>query len=578
MRIIISHFLIFMIVIVVGCTDTTNRQIDVSQGNKLLGIDSLLKNGIDIPDLVTDEDFVMWEQAVNLAHAVNNDEVELECLIRLFELNEKAENFDDAVETGNRALHIAKELDKKKSLADIYRLFGKTYYHLAIFHKAFENLDIALKLYTELNDTTNIQDVMNMQGNVYFSYNDFDMAYSYYEKNLELGKARNDNNAISKALVNIGVVFTERALKLGVSEDSIEYFNQQAIEYIINSMVFNNKTNQRLATAEIQSNLAEVYRIAGDYDNALINIKDALIISKELSSRVYIWSNITYSNILVDLDSIEAAERILILVEKLAKDDDYDELLITIYSSLSKIYDKQEKYELAYFYYREYSKLSQSIFSVDHKKQIDAIKLARELENEEKQQEIETQNTLYQTMIIFFLLFSVIIIILLFYSRLRQRSRNINLENTLLEERLETRNRELTTRIMALIQRHEAEKEIVKKLVTLKLKLNRENQKEVSDIVRGMSFKQNDQLWKEFEIRFESVHKEFFTKLAYNFPELTTNEKRLCAFLYLDMSSKDISAITGQSIRALNVARTRLRKRFNLTNDTQSISGFLNSL
>ena len=578
MRRTIIPLLIFVLGIIVGCTEVSNRQIDANQGNKLLGIDSLLNNSSDIPYFVTDDDIVMWEQAVNLAHAVNNDEVELECLIRLFVLNEKAENFSDALETGKRALHIAKKLHNKKSLADIYRLFGKTYYHMAIFHKAFENLDIALKLYTELNDTTNIQDVMNMQGNVYFSYNDLDMAYSYYERNLELGQARNDNNAISKALVNIGVVFSERALKLGVSEDSIEYFNQQAIEYINNSMVFNNKTNQRLATAEIQSNLAEVYRIAGDYDNALINIKDALIISKEISSRVYIWSNITYSNILVDLDSIKAAERILILVEKLAKDDDYDELLITIYSSLSKIYDKQEKYELAYFYYLEYSKLSQSIFSLDHKKQIDAIKLARELEFEEKQLEIENQYTYYQTMIIFFLLFSVIIIILLFYSRLRQRSTNINLENTLLEERLETRNRELTTRIMALIQRHEAEKEIVKKLSALTLKLNRDSQKEVSDIIRGISFKQNDQLWKEFEIRFESVNKEFFTKLANKYPELTTNEKRLCAFLYLDMSSKDISAITGQSIRALNVARTRLRKRFNLTNDTQSISGYLNYL
>jgi len=100
---------------------------------------------------------------------------------------------------------------------------------------------------------------------------------------------------------------------------------------------------------------------------------------------------------------------------------------------------------------------------------------------------------------------------------------------------------------MALIQRNEVEKEIVQKLNALKLKLKKENQKEVSDILRSFSLKQNDLLWKEFEIRFENVHQDFFSKLSQLYPELTTNEKRLCAFLYLDMSSKDISAITGQS-------------------------------
>ncbi len=44
------------------------------------------------------------------------------------------------------------------------------------------------------------------------------------------------------------------------------------------------------------------------------------------------------------------------------------------------------------------------------------------------------------------------------------------------------------------------------------------------------------------------------------------------------MSSKDISGITGQSIRALNVARMRFRKKFSITNEAQITSAFTNLL
>jgi DNA-binding CsgD family transcriptional regulator len=61
-------------------------------------------------------------------------------------------------------------------------------------------------------------------------------------------------------------------------------------------------------------------------------------------------------------------------------------------------------------------------------------------------------------------------------------------------------------------------------------------------------------------------------------PNLTLNEKRLCAFLRLDMTSKEISAITGQSVRAIEQARIRLRKQLGLTNQQVSLSAFLSSL
>jgi tetratricopeptide (TPR) repeat protein len=577
------RILIFIIIIVVsiltgGCTDEANHLSKENSIGYISIIDSLSFRDLELPEKVTDQHILDCKKAIKMAVTIKDETLELGCLIRLFELQIKAENYTEALQTSKLALDMATNIGNKESLADVYSLIGKNHYRLAVFHKAFEYLDIALKLYKELNDTTNIQDVMNYQGNIYFCFNDYDMAYSYYEKNLELSKTRKDNIGIAKALTNIGIIYLCRSCEEGVPDDSIVLLENEAVECISNALLFSSKEGQKLITAEILFNLADVYRSSGDFTGALIAIKEALKISRDLSDRVYIWSNISYSNILIDLDSIDAAQKILESTLKLAEENNMVETMIKIHSKLSWIYQENGEYEIAYYHLNQYSDLYGSVYNLDYKMQIDAIKVASDMEAEEKEAGIEQQQLYYQSTIIIFLLISVIIIVFLFYSRLRQRTTNIDLENKLLNERLETRNRELTTRVMALIQRNEIEREIVQKLNTLKQKLKIENQREVQDIIRSLSFKQNEQLWKEFEIRFESVHNDFFSNISRNYPELTTNEKRLCSFLYLDMSSKDISAITGQSIRALNVARTRLRKRFNLTNDSLSLSAFLNSI
>ena len=545
MKYTVKLFLIFVLFLFGECGIQSHDETDTDNGNILFEIELLSKTGMDIPEKVTPEEIKKCEHAINMARSIEDQNVEMKSLIRLIELYNKTENYRDALNTSKVALVLANEIDDIRSLANVYKLLGKNYYHLAFFNKSYENLEIALKLYQELNDTVNIQDIMNIQGNIYFSYHDYDMAYSYYEQNLIISKARDDNASISKALTNIGLIFSIRSADTTLTKDSSSLLIQKSIEYINSALLFNSKTNNRQVTAEILFNLADVYRIDEQYDKAIKIIKEALAISDGLSDRVYLWSTISYANILFELDSIAEAEKLLVEALDLARENDHRESMINIFSVLSKIYKIQGNYKLAYENYTNYSYLTQSIFTIDRKKQIDAIKTASEMEAEEKQQYLEDQNTYSQSMILFFLLLSVILIVFLFYSMTRQRNINISLENNLLGERLETRNRELTTRIMALIQRNEVEKEIVQKLNSLKLKLNRENQKEVADIIRSLSFKQNDQLWKEFEIRFESVHQEFFIKLLTPLEVFKPLSKLLILqFLIVLLSSIKVWSIT----------------------------------
>ncbi len=84
--------------------------------------------------------------------------------------------------------------------------------------------------------------------------------------------------------------------------------------------------------------------------------------------------------------------------------------------------------------------------------------------------------------------------------------------------------------------------------------------------------------WEEFEYRFQLLHSGFYDRLNQRFPGLTINERRLSAFLKLDMTTKEISDITGQSIRAVHMGRIRLRNKLGLTHTEKELFDFLSEL
>jgi DNA-binding CsgD family transcriptional regulator len=100
----------------------------------------------------------------------------------------------------------------------------------------------------------------------------------------------------------------------------------------------------------------------------------------------------------------------------------------------------------------------------------------------------------------------------------------------------------------------------------------------IKEIIKDLKFHSNTQVWDEFESTFLKVHPEFFKSLAENFPSLTNNERKLCAFIRLNLSTKDISNITHQSLHTITVARTRLRKKLGLSNTGENLSGFLSKV
>ncbi len=80
--------------------------------------------------------------------------------------------------------------------------------------------------------------------------------------------------------------------------------------------------------------------------------------------------------------------------------------------------------------------------------------------------------------------------------------------------------------------------------------------------------------WEQFEYHFDQVHGDFLTRLRDEYPDLTPNEQKLCAFLRLNLNTKEIANLLSISLRGVEVARYRLRKKLDLERG-QNLSKFM---
>jgi len=79
-----------------------------------------------------------------------------------------------------------------------------------------------------------------------------------------------------------------------------------------------------------------------------------------------------------------------------------------------------------------------------------------------------------------------------------------------------------------------------------------------------------------FEIQMDELHQDFFKKLKEKFPELSSNDLRLCAYLKIGLSSKEIAEILNIQPSSSYISRSRLRKKLNLNTD-EDLYTFLNT-
>ena len=138
----------------------------------------------------------------------------------------------------------------------------------------------------------------------------------------------------------------------------------------------------------------------------------------------------------------------------------------------------------------------------------------------------------------------------------------IKLNNDKLRSDIESKNRELASSTMNIIKKNDF-------LSTIKTELMNGDAKSVSKVVKIIDQNLNNtDDWKMFQEAFNNADKNFLKKVKDKHPGLTPNDLRLCAYLRLNLSSKEIAPLLNISSRSVEVKRYRLRKKMELPHDS----------
>ncbi|WP_238987216.1 helix-turn-helix and ligand-binding sensor domain-containing protein [Confluentibacter flavum] len=145
---------------------------------------------------------------------------------------------------------------------------------------------------------------------------------------------------------------------------------------------------------------------------------------------------------------------------------------------------------------------------------------------------------------------------------LENKEQLMRFNNDKLKQDIENKNRELDISTMSLIKKNEFLNNIKKELQKTK---DDKNLKQVIKIIDKNLNNTDD--WHAFEEAFNNADKDFLKKIKTQHPSLTSNDLRLCAYLRLNLSSKEIAPLLNISPRSVEVKRYRLRKKMNLEHD-----------
>jgi len=155
----------------------------------------------------------------------------------------------------------------------------------------------------------------------------------------------------------------------------------------------------------------------------------------------------------------------------------------------------------------------------------------------------------------------------------------VKIKNEQLQADLASKSRELANSAMNLVYKNELLQKISEEITHLKDSSGKElSEDQLRRIQKVIDEGMNDERdWNVFESSFNEAHENFFKKLKADHPDLVPNDLKLCAYLRMNMSSKEMASLLNISLRGVEIRRYRLRKKLNLEHD-KNLTEFLMEL
>ncbi len=498
-------------------------------------------------------------------------------------------DIDSSLQYGYEALHLAKQSDNEHNLRKAYHNIGTCLLIQGRYENALNNYFKAYELSLKGNNTQELLKIKNNIGVIYDRMRNYEKALEYYlEVQVDLNNSDDDNFKTR--------MFASLYNNLGNAYDALDD-NSKALEYYRKGVEICKQMNDEVSLAKYYRNMGDVNRENGEYEIAYNYLKQSLDLRLKLGqnteiARSYLILGEYFQ--FADKNS-DALESFLNAFEYAKKANTWDLMSYSSYG-LFTAYEMEGNYKASLDYLKLHKAYNDSSYNQRSKNEFMKFEIEHKFQEKEIKLIAEQEKTRFKHLMVIFILIATILFVLFLFAIARNRANkislqkknlelektnlklendNLQLEKTNLKQDLVIKNKELTTNVIYLVEKNEIIRNISEKLLKAKKSMKPENKEIIRGVLWELQQTLDNDIWDEFEMRFQQVHNDFYAQLQEKHPDLTPNDKKLCALLRLNMTTKDIAAITKLSQGSIEVARSRLRKKLNISNTDINLVNFL---
>lgn len=426
-----------------------------------------------------------------------------------------------------KAYDDSKKIGYKKGMTQGLLIASRKQHELAKYEDVLKNATAAEKLAVEISDAKLISDALRLKGIGFTGTGDYGKGLAQFRKALRFAQNLTDKEVKSSRL---GVLYNDIAFNLdenGGETDSVAFYYRKGYQEFQKMVLNNPLRNKTLSLA--CSNVGSSFLRAKQLDSAEFYLDRALQLANSVNHEA------VKANTLCDLGSLNYSRK------KYKQSIDYFEkgigvaksindvyALKSLYLGISKSYEAVRDNKKAENYLLLYNELNDSV----KKNQKDEVQMqTASMEDSSIIADVDGDSKRTLIFSAIFVLLLIMILIHIYRKFQKEKANNARLQAEV----------EDSITMFTLLQKDEAHLKKIRHLAS-----------------------SNDP---SFLMLFKETYPDFYKKLNKINPGLIAGEQKLCAFLKLDLSTKEIAQFTNSSIRAVEAKKYRLRKKLSIPSE-----------
>jgi hypothetical protein len=508
-------------------------------------------------------------------------------------LNYKSSNLDSALIFASKAYFTLSNIEYNKGDADYLYTMAMIYKQRSYFSESLEYFQKSLAIYKEINNIQGVCDVYTGIGDIYEYQQSDSLSLTYYNYALDLAINNNLTATEASNYNNIAAIIKDTAPDLAV-----EYFNKAIDLY--------SSIEDKASISTCYNNLGILYSTLGEFkktEDFFLKSYEIKLETNNLQGQAITLNNLAYLSLLISENETSESTKI----EYLNKSVDYALQSLEISETTKSLYTiknsygtlTQAFYDLNFLveameYQTLFMQVKDSLFNIEKQKNIDELETRyqvnenkfkiRQLEDEKELNAIKTFTII--SIIAALLIISTLIIVLLYIRRRKDKTifkqkealltkekelaeieiRRKKKKEQILTQELEFKSRQLNSHALNMVQRNKFLIDLKKDIELTSDSLGAEDRRKMRSLLNKLNITLNNEKdWEKFRLYFEQINQDFYNKLKEVNPDLSINDKRICALIKLELSSSEIAQVLNIAPNSIKSARYRLKKRLNLS-------------